>query len=100
MKMPLKPTTIRFTPDAMTMIQRAAKRQGCSVSQFVREAALMRASMSSDENPYPMRDLAAEMRRLGEEGAQLIEQARPVAQNETELNAARDDRLQSISSRP
>jgi hypothetical protein len=90
--MALKPTTIRFTPDAMEMIQRAAKRQGCSVSQFVREAALMRASMASDENPYPVRDLAGEMRRLGEEGARLIEQATRVAGGEVALNADPNDR--------
>jgi hypothetical protein len=90
--MALKPTTIRFTPDAMEMIQRAAKRQGCSVSQFVREAALMRASMTSDENPYPVRDLAAEMRRLGEEGARMIEQATRVAEAEATLKAAPDAR--------
>ena len=90
--MALKPTTIRFTPDAMQLIQRAAKRQGCSVSQFVREAALMRASMASDDNPYPVRDLAAEMRRLGEEGARLIEQATRVAGGESEGQAAPDGR--------
>jgi hypothetical protein len=90
--MALKPTTIRFTPDAMQLIQRAAKRQGCSVSQFVREAALMRASMASDDNPYPVRDLAAEMRRLGEEGARLIEQATRVAGGESRAEAAPDGR--------
>ena len=90
--MPLKPTTIRFTPDALELIQRAAKRQGCSVSQFVREAALMRASMSADDNPYPMRNLASEMRRLGEEGARLIEQAQRVAEGDGDLEAATDDR--------
>jgi hypothetical protein len=88
--MALKPTTIRFTPDAMKLIQRAAARQGCSVSQFVREAALMRASMASDDNPYPVRDLAGEMRRLGEEGARLIEQATRVAQGEAEAKTAPD----------
>jgi hypothetical protein len=90
--MALKPTTIRFTPDAMELIQRAAKRQGCSISQFVREAALMRASMASDENPFPIRDLAAEMRRLGEEGALLIEQATRVAGSQVEGEPAQSDR--------
>jgi hypothetical protein len=88
--MALKPTTIRFTPDAMDIIQRAAKRQGCSVSQFVREAALMRAAMSGDENPFPVRNLAAEMRRLGEEGALMIEQALQVAGGGTVKDAAPD----------
>jgi hypothetical protein len=90
--MALKPTTIRFTPNAMEMIQAAAARQGCSISQFVREAALMRASMASDSNPYPVRDLAAEMRRLGEEGALLIEQAQRVAAGEAAVSEERDAR--------
>ena len=38
----LKPTTIRFTPDDMELIQRAAERQGCSISQPGREATLRR----------------------------------------------------------
>ena len=54
-------TTISFTRDGMQLIQEAAKRQGSSVSQFVREAALMRAAMAADENPYPMRALAAQL---------------------------------------
>jgi uncharacterized protein (DUF1778 family) len=36
-------TAISFTRDGMQLIQEAARRQGASVSQFVREAALMRA---------------------------------------------------------
>jgi hypothetical protein len=80
--MALKPTTIRFTPDAMELIHRAARRQGCSVSQFVREAALMRAAMATDENPYPIRDLAAEIRRLGEQSALLVEHGRRIAEAE------------------
>ena len=36
-------TTISFTRDGMKLILKAAERQGSSVSQFVREAALMRA---------------------------------------------------------
>ena len=49
--MPMTRTTISFTRDGMQLIQEAAKRQGCSVSQFVREAALMRAAMAADDNP-------------------------------------------------
>ena len=41
--MPLIPTTIRFTPEAMDLIDRAAKQMGTTVSQFVREAAIVRA---------------------------------------------------------
>ena len=56
-------TTISFTRDGMKLIQKAAERQGSSVSQFVREAALMRARMASDNNPYPMRALAEDYAR-------------------------------------
>jgi hypothetical protein len=55
----------------MQLIQQAAKRQGSSVSQFVREAALMRARMASDDNPYPMRALAEELRAIGDQGYAL-----------------------------
>ena len=48
-------TTISFTREGMKQIQKAARRQGSSVSQFVREAALMRARMASDNNPYGIR---------------------------------------------
>jgi hypothetical protein len=47
--------TICFIRDEMQLIQEAAKRQGCSVWQYAREAALIRATTSADDNPYPMR---------------------------------------------
>jgi len=53
-------TTISFTRDGMQLIQEAAKRQGSSVSQFVREAALMRATMAADDNPLECRSQTAE----------------------------------------
>jgi hypothetical protein len=77
-------TTISFTRDGMQLIQEAAKRQGCSVSQFVREAALMRAAMAADDNPYPMRALAAQLRAIGDQGYALAEKALRVAENEGE----------------
>ena len=77
-------TTISFTRDGMQLIQEAAKRQGCSVSQFVREAALMRAAMAADDNPYPMRALAAQLRAIGDQGYALAEKAMRVAQDEVE----------------
>jgi uncharacterized protein (DUF1778 family) len=40
---PLVPTTIRFAPEAMELIERAAQEMGTSVAQFVREAAIVRA---------------------------------------------------------
>jgi hypothetical protein len=75
-------TTISFTRDGMQLIQEAAKRQGCSVSQFVREAALMRAAMAADDNPYPMRALAAQLRAIGDQGYALAERAMKVAEEE------------------
>ena len=61
-------TTISFTREGMKQIQKAARRQGSSVSQFVREAALMRARMATDDDPYPMRALAEELRGIRRRG--------------------------------
>ncbi|HEY2657248.1 MAG TPA: DUF1778 domain-containing protein [Solirubrobacteraceae bacterium] len=82
--MPMTRTTISFTRDGMQLIQEAAKRQGSSVSQFVREAALMRATMTADDNPYPMRALAAQLRAIGDQGYALAEKALKVAEDEAE----------------
>ena len=68
----------------MRLIQEAAKRQGISVSHFVREAALMRATMAADDNPYPMRALAAQLRAIGDQGYALGEKALKVAEGEAE----------------
>ena len=73
-------TTISFTLEGMELIRDAAKRQGSSVSQFVREAALMRAAMAADDNPYPMRALAAQLRAIGDQGYALAEKALKVAE--------------------
>ena len=82
--MPMTRTTISFTREGMKQIQKAARRQGSSVSQFVREAALMRARMSTDDNPYPMRALAEELRAIGDQGYALAEKALKVAEDEAE----------------
>jgi hypothetical protein len=66
--MPMRRTAISFARDGMQLIQEAATRQGSSVSQFVREPALMRATMGNDDNPYPMRALAAQLRAIGDQG--------------------------------
>jgi hypothetical protein len=65
--MPMTRTTISFTRERMQPIQGAAKRHGSSVSQFVREAALMRTTMAADDNPYPMCALAAELPAIGDQ---------------------------------
>jgi hypothetical protein len=82
--MPMTRTTISFTRQDMELLKRAARRQGASVSQFVREAALMRARMASDKNPYPMRDLAEQLRAIGDHGYALAEKALKVAEDEAE----------------
>jgi hypothetical protein len=82
--MPMTRTTISFTREQMKHIQDAAKRQGISTSQFVREAALMRASMAADDNPYPMRALAEQLRAIGDQGYALAEKALQVAAEEAD----------------
>jgi hypothetical protein len=82
--MPMTRTTISFTRQDMELLKKAAKRQGSSVSQFVREAALMRARMASDKHPYPMRALAEELRAIGEQGYALAEKALKVAEDEAD----------------
>jgi hypothetical protein len=82
--MPMTRTTISFTQKDIELLKKAAKRQGASVSQFVREAALMRARMASDKNPYPMRDLAEQLRAIGDQGHALAEKAMKVAEDEAD----------------
>lgn len=72
--MALHATTIRFADRAYTAIARAADAQGISVSQYVREAALIRAVLdeldySAEEAIHTAHDLLAvarEVRRLAE----------------------------------
>jgi uncharacterized protein (DUF1778 family) len=67
----LHPTTIRFGDKAYTAIARAADEQGISVSQYVREAALVRAvldELDSDRevvhSGHELLAIAREVRRL------------------------------------
>lgn len=60
--MPLKPTTVRFAEDGYEFVQRAAESVGSTVSQFVREAALVRAAWVL--NDHDAAKLAKEVRRL------------------------------------
>ena len=71
--MALHATTIRFADRAYMAIARAADAQGISVSQYVREAALIRAVLdeldSAEEAIHSAHDLLAiarEVRRLAE----------------------------------
>ena len=71
--MALHATTIRFADRGYEAIARAAEAQGISVSQYVREAALIRAVLdeldTAEEALHTARDLvniAREVRRLAE----------------------------------
>ena len=71
--MALHATTIRFADRSYVAIARAADAQGISVSQYVREAALIRAVLdeldSSEEALHTAHDLLAiarEVRHLAE----------------------------------
>ena len=71
--MALHATTIRFADRGYAAIARAAEAQGVSVSQYVREAALIRAVLddldTSEEALHTAHDLIAvarEVRQLAE----------------------------------
>ena len=71
--MALHATTIRFADRSYTAIAHAADAQGISVSQYVREAALIRAVLdemdTSEQALHTAHDLLAiarEVRRLAE----------------------------------
>jgi hypothetical protein len=77
-------TTIHSSRHGMQLIQEAASRQGISVSQFVREAARVRAAEASEDSPYPIRALAEQLRTLGAQGYALADKAIKVAEDEAE----------------
>ena len=71
--MPLHATTIRFADRGYMAIARAADAQGISVSQYVREAALIRAVLDDLDTAeaalhtaHDLVTLAREVRRLAE----------------------------------
>ena len=45
----MRATTIRFTPELWALLQREAEREGVSVAQYVRDAALFRVAYSAGE---------------------------------------------------
>jgi hypothetical protein len=45
----MRATTIRFTPDLWELLEREARREGVSVAQYVRDAALFRAAYGMGE---------------------------------------------------
>jgi hypothetical protein len=40
--------------------------------------------MASDTNPYPLRDLAAQLRKIGDQGYAIAEKTLKVAEDEAE----------------
>jgi uncharacterized protein (DUF1778 family) len=71
---PLIPTTIRFAPDAMELIERAAGQMGTSVAQFVREAAIVRAMVLEN---HPETEHLADTLAGAHEGSTVQRLARP-----------------------
>ena len=93
----LHPTTIRFGDKAYTAIARAADEQGISVSQYVREAALVRAVLdeldSDRETVHTGHDLLAiarEVRRLAQVDPPGAPPASAGRQRPTPADAATD----------
>ena len=71
--MPLHATTIRFSDRGYTAIARAADIQGISISQYVREAALIRAILDEleGEPDVPSLSTAHDLLALAREVRQL-----------------------------
>jgi hypothetical protein len=92
-------TTISFTREDIELLRKAAKRQGSSVSSPSAKLRLMRARMASDKNPYPMRHLAEQLRKIGDRDYALAEKALRVAEGEAERKRCRPARQERSSSR-
>ena len=74
---PLRPVTIRFASDAHEVVQRAADEAGVPFSDFVRQAATMRAFMMLEAD-LPFRELASEVMVL----SRNVEEGRVAARAE------------------
>lgn len=58
----MRATTIRFTPELWELLEREARREGVSVAQYVRDAALFRAAYGMGERNGPAREELAGLR--------------------------------------
>jgi hypothetical protein len=79
-------TTISFAREDMQLRRRGAKRQGSSVSQIVREAALMHARMASDKTRTQCATSPRNCGAIGDQGYALAEEALRVAEDEARRN--------------
>jgi hypothetical protein len=68
----MRATTIRFSAELWTVLEREARREGVSVAQYVRDAALFRVA-------YGMGERSDRFRRLPEEVREELERAAPGA---------------------
>ena len=63
----MRATTIRFTPELWGLLEREARREGVSVAQYVRDAALFRAAFGlgerSSADAETLDDLHGELER-------------------------------------
>jgi hypothetical protein len=50
----MRATTIRFTPELWERLEREAEREGVSVAQYVRDAALFRIAYSAGSRSEPV----------------------------------------------
>jgi hypothetical protein len=51
--MKMRATTIRFTPELWELLEREASREGVSVAQYVRDAALFRIAYTAGARGEP-----------------------------------------------
>jgi hypothetical protein len=58
----MRATTIRFTPELWELLEREARREGVSVAQYVRDAALFRAAYGLGERASMTRESVGELR--------------------------------------
>lgn len=65
----MRATTIRFSTELWSILEREAKREGVSVAQFVRDAALFRVA-------YGLGERSERFKRVPEEVREELDRAR------------------------